>query len=279
MTQVSPSTAFETNLDALVSLAMSPNSLLAQMNPQIVTLHLKSDDEYLIVLQEVYEGLGEFVTEMKTENWELKVDGIIFGGYVELSKTVGKLTMNNEYIIGPKDDIDEIFDFFFSKFSCGFTNSLTSIYCSCEDSLPDLYIKVGEIQLDLPKSVYQDSECELKFTYSDESYWVFGKPFFKAYSLVGNYQAQTISLYISNEFITGEGNEENAVDDSLFSNDNLILIGEILLGCILIFVLARMLYGYCMTIDFRQPEEAAPLLSRTATPRLASPRPFLSPRK
>lgn len=258
---------------------MSPNSLLAQMSPQTVTLHLKSDLEYLVVFQEAYEGLGEFVTEMETENWELKIDGFIFGGFVELSNTVGKLTMNDEYITGPKEDIDQIFDFFFSKFSCGFTNSLSSIYCSCEDSLPDLYIKVGEIQLDLPKSVYQDSECELKFTYSNDTFWVFGKPFFKAYSLVGDYQTKTISLYSSTEFISGENNEESAVDDSIFSSDNLILTGEILVGCIVIFILARMLYGYCMTIEFRPAEESAPLLSRTATPRAGSPKPFLSPRK
>lgn len=258
---------------------MNENSLLGQMSPKIVNLHLRADLEFLIVFQEVFTELGEFVAELEAEDWELKIDGIIFGGYVELSKTVGKLTMNNDYITGPKSDIDTIFNYFFSKFSCGFTNSLSSIYCACEDPLPDLYLKVGEIQLTIPKSVYQDSECELKFTYNNISHWTLGQPFFKAYTLVGNLDLHTISIYASNEFITQGSIEEQPVDDSILSNDNLILIAEILIGCLVIFLLARMLYGYCMTIDFNHTEETAPLLSRSTTPRISTPKGFLSPRK
>jgi len=280
LTEISPSNIFETQQDALVSLAMNENSLLAQLNPKVINLHLGADLEFLIVFQEVYEKLGELVAELQAEDWELKVDGVIFGGYVELSKTIGKLTINSDYITGPKSDIDTIFDYFFSKFNCGFTNSLSSIYCACEDPLPDLYLKVGEIQLTIPKSVYQDSECELKITYANISHWVLGRPFFKAYSLLGNLDLHTISIYTSNEFIAEETEEEEEpVDDSVLSNDNLILIGEILIGCIVIFLLARMLYGYCMTIDFTHAEEATPLLSRSTTPRISTPKGFLSPRK
>lgn len=207
--------------------------------------------------------------------WEISINGLILGGIVDFSTSPARFNLHSEYILAPNAIVKPIFDYFLKKFNCGLTVSLSSIYCPCDENLPDLYIKVGETQLIISKSDYQvGEECEIKISYSNSDNWELGQPFFRSYSVMLSKTEGKIEIFKSNEFDIeemGQGEE----DDGLFSLGNLIVIGEIVIGCFVIFIIARMAYGYCMTVEFSPPEESQPFL----TPRMNTPRGCISPRR
>ena len=207
--------------------------------------------------------------------WELSINGLILGGVVDFSTSSARFDLHSEYILAPNAIVNSIFDYFLKKFSCGLTVSLSSLYCACEESLPDLYIKVAGVQLVISKSDYQvGQECEVKISYSNSDRWELGQPFFRSYSLMLSQAEGKIEIFKSNEFDVVDL-EQGEEDTGLFSAGNLVVIGEIIVGCLVIFIIARMAYGYCMTVEFSPPEESQPFLS----PRMNTPRGCISPRR
>jgi hypothetical protein len=242
----------------------------------VLSIHLLNSSEYLLTFQGKPEFFPEPSVEIQAESWEMNITGVIFGSFVGFNSTSAKFSLKNKYILAPKSQTTQIFDYFLKKFNCGLTVSLSSIFCACDASLPDIYLKVNETQLAIPQSSYQDKDCELKFSSSEENIWELGEPFFKSYSLMYSSEDSKLFIFSSSEFssTTTESPED--------STDDIIVIIEIIAGCIVIFILARLGYSYCMTIEFRPSDESQPLLNpRTATPSLVSqsPRKYLSPRR
>lgn len=206
--------------------------------------------------------------------WELETTGISSSGYLSFSTASIYFDLSFNGIRGPLNEVEDIFEHILSLHSCTLIPGLFYLECDCSDpsKFADFSINAEGSTFSIPgfKLLNQLSEntCEVMIHYHDYNYWSFGQIFFSTYLTVFNIQERSLTMAYSiessnDEISDNSQNEEETEDQSaVLTIDNLILTAEVILGCFVIFVIARIIYGVCMNIEFVKDEDpAVPLLS------------------
>lgn len=242
------------------SLFISSNGIILGLNGYNASYTLSSDTVTL--------------KSISNAKWELETTGISSSGYLSFSTASIYFDLSFNGIRGPLNEVEDIFEHILSLHSCTLIPGLFYLECDCSDpnTFADFSINAEGSTFSIPgfKLLNQLSEstCEVMIHYHDYDYWSFGQVFFSTYLTVFNLQEKsltmTYSIESSNEGILDDGQNEEEIEDqsAVLTMDNLILTAEVILGCFVIFVIARIIYGVCMKIEFVKDEDpAVPLLS------------------
>lgn len=241
-----------------ISLSAHPDSFLKSLEnsglEKIFSIYISRDLEKIITLGGYdieYSMDPSVLFEFSyNSNWELNIDGIYFAGLVKFMNTVAYIDVNSETITGPVKDIEEIFTYLLEHFTCTLS-TFEYLECSCGNDVvfPDFTFNVFETDISVPGDLLVESiggdQCKVMIGYHDNEFWSFGTIFLKAFYTVYDLNSGKIIITPSLYEI-----EEDSGDATEESTGYWLLTGEIIAGCIVIFIIARVTYGFCEKIEF-----------------------------
>ncbi|OMJ72496.1 hypothetical protein SteCoe_29060 [Stentor coeruleus] len=276
-------TGSKPDFDILFSLSPSNTSFISSLTNKTqfndFSLFFNSSDGLVLGLNGYNTSYTISSDEISLESisktkWELETTGVSTSGYLSFSTESIYFDLTFNGIRGPLNEVEPIFEHILSLHSCTLIPGLFYLECDCSDpsTFADFSINAEGSTFSIPgfKLLNQLSEntCEVMIHYHDYNYWSFGQVFFSTYLTVFNMQERTLTMIYSiessyNEITDNSQNEEETEDQSaVLTMDNLILTAEVIVGCFVIFVIARIIYGVCMKIEFvKDDDPVVPLLS------------------
>lgn len=260
------------NYNGVLSLSLSNFSLISSLKGQgfdeIFSLYLDINDTSVVTLggynkNFIYPGSESFDFQSEhSDEWRLPMQGIIFDKYVDYMSTNAVVDCTSPAILGPIEDIEKLYSYMLTTYPCSLLN-VNSLTCDCGD-YPDLRLNLKGTQITIPASLLLKktklNTCALQISSHDQSYWVLGQVFLKAYYTIYNRTGKTITLALSNSKSLDAADAEKPTE-SIFSTDVLITAIIIVLVTLVIFIMAKLVYiMYQKRVLNAESEDRVPLL-------------------
>lgn len=166
-----------------------------------------TEGESLLIIGEVKREnysiglLKEIKVKKEYSLWGFELTEASFDSVLNKTSVFAILSVNAEFVHGPKEIISEIFAYFQNHSNCIF-DANNNFLCTCSDedfkNYPELILKAQGNTFTLSAKNYVDktnTRCSVLLDESDGDYWILGAPFLSAYFSIFHVDNYTIHFY------------------------------------------------------------------------------------